>query len=415
MILRNLGIRHFRSLYDAELSLKPLTIVIGPNASGKTNLFKALRFLHVAVAGDIKDWTAYGAQLDDLLWYGRSASGGPRPDDLQFATGFGTCASSNLFNEYRIRFQVIGSIRISEENLGERDPVRGNRNLILRSGDEIRFPEGWPVSPLFNPSDTPFLQMPVVARSRQSLTLRELGPGIREPLAVRDVYQNIAGWRFFDIDPRLARQSHFINPDPEEVPPLESDASNLSAFLYALRRLRPDDLDVVIEAVLRSIELPQDVLIEHDAQRGGHQAQYRFIEAPFGEDRPIPPESLSDGTIRFLAQMALLLADHTVSLACLEEPDAGLHPRLMIHLADALRQAIQVKTPDGAERQILVTTHSPELMDCFDLESEADYLQVYVAERDETGQTRFIPASAQELAPWLEKYRLGEAVRRRFV
>ncbi len=59
MHLNRLQIRHFRSLYQVELELKPLTILIGPNASGKSNLFKALRFLHDAIAGDRLEWQAY--------------------------------------------------------------------------------------------------------------------------------------------------------------------------------------------------------------------------------------------------------------------------------------------------------------------------------------------------------------------
>ena len=166
--------------------------------------------------------------------------------------------------------------------------------------------------------------------------------------------------------------------------------------------------------------------MEHDAERGGQNARYYFIEAPFGEARPIPPQSISDGTIRLLAYLALLLGDRSVSLACLEEPDHGLHPYLMLYLADILRQAValprdedDLPASDGNDLnltpQILITTHSPEFMDCFDLKEEQDYLQVYIAERDERGRTVFTLATVEEFAPWLEKYRLGEAVRRRFI
>src|SRR4029077_5339747 len=118
------------------------------------------------------------------------------------------------------------------------------------------------------------------------------------------------------------------------------------------------------------------------------------------------------------AQTALLLADQTVTVACLEEPDHGLHPRLMLYLADCLRQAVQQEAAtDGGRQalQVVVVTHSPELMDCFDLAAEAEYIQVYVAERGEKGETLVIPVTAEQFAPWLEKYRLGEAVRRHFV
>ena len=123
--------------------------------------------------------------------------------------------------------------------------------------------------------------------------------------------------------------------------------------------------------------------------------------------------------MRLLAYLALLLGDRSVSLACLEEPDRGLHPRLMLHLADILRltvaPALEEEEQDVLAPQVLIATHSPEFLDCFDLREEHDYLQVYIVERDDTGKTVFKPAKAEEFAPWLEKYRLGEAVRRGFV
>jgi predicted ATPase len=233
------------------------------------------------------------------------------------------------------------------------------------------------------------------------------------------IYRHIAGWRIFDIALARARREAFIPEYPEEVPPLAEDASNLSAFLYALWRLRPDDFDAIAELLSDCIGLPEKLLVEHDAERGGQSARYSFREAPFGEARPVPPQSASDGTIRLLAYLALLFGDRSVSLACLEEPDHGLHPRLMLHLADVLRQAVSQAqddpNEDGFTPQVLVTTHNPEFMDCFDLSEERDYLQVYLAERDELGRTQFIPATSGTFTPWLERYRLGEAVRRRFV
>jgi len=200
---------------------------------------------------------------------------------------------------------------------------------------------------------------------------------------------------------------------------LAGDGGNLSAFLYALSRLDPDSFSAISDALADFIDLPQQVRPDHDAERGGRNARYGFVETPFGENHIVPASSMSDGTIRLLTQLALLMGDRSVTLACLEEPDHGLHPRLMRHLVDVLRQTVTpIESEEGetvTTPQVIVTTHSPEFMDCFDLAAEQEYLQVYIAERDENGKTHYVPTSAPEFAPWLERYRLGEAVRRRFV
>ncbi|MFY9822075.1 MAG: AAA family ATPase [Thermoanaerobaculia bacterium] len=394
MQLMGIDSLRFRSLYDlTRIPLKPLTLIIGPNGSGKSNIFKALRFLHVAVAGDAPEWRAYDDESHDLVWYGNPDQS-RTPDQFRLLSSFGghdiPCAGRI---EYKTVFDVNGFIEIFEESLWLRSEG-SDRKLLDRGSEEIELPDGSKIR----------------TRSPHTLALRDLGDS--EQRCIQAIYRHIAGWRFFDVDPRLARQSSYI-PESAPVPALDASASNLSAFLYALRENRPGDLEELIAAMQRAIDSRPDLVIDHDGPRGGRHARYLFHEAAFGE-RLIPPESVSNGTIRLLAHMALLLADQSVSLACLEEPDSGLHPNLMHHLADALRGAVR-STPEGVERQILVTTHNPEFMDCFNLEEEVDYLQVLVTERTAEGKTLVTPFTAAEFAPWLEKYRLGEAVRRRFL
>ena len=407
MHLSRLVIRRFRSLYDVDLALKPLTIIIGPNASGKSNLFKALRFLRDGVAGDRLEWQAYDSQIDHLLWYGVDAYGN-RPRMLHFTCEFS--ASDALLGRYSADLFCGNYIVVDREVLDVALPERQDLSTCFkRLGGGIVYEAGAPPS-------KPFTFR--FGTSPRTLALRAIGLDLQLPQA-QAIYRHIAGWRIFDVALARARRAAFIPEYPEEVPPLAEDASNLSAFLYALWRLRPDDFDAIAELLFDCIGLPEKLLVEHDAERGGQSARYSFREAPFGGDRLIPPESISDGTIRLLAYLALLLGDRSVSLACLEEPDHGLHPRLMLHLADVLRQAVSWAqdgpNEDGFTPQVLVTTHNPEFMDCFDLSEEQDYLQVYLTERDELGRTQFIPATSETFAPWLERYRLGEAVRRRFV
>ncbi len=404
MLINQVQIKHFRSLYQVELTLKPLTIIIGPNASGKSNLFKALRFVHTGVAGDRVEWQAYDSQIDDLLWYGMDESGA-RPDTMEFAFGFASSPGAPVAR-YAAKFHCGDYLQVREESLEVREDPQ-LRTYFERLKEQIRQYIGRRNKSL----KTPYRSL---ARSGRTLTLRDEGADFSHPLA-KGVYEHISGWRFFDVNLQLARQEAFVPPVPDAVPPLANDASNLSAFLYALWHIQPEDFDLLAETLADFVELPQKIISEHDAERGGKNARYSFIEQPFGENRVIPPHSMSDGTIRLLSHLALLLGDQTVTLACLEEPNIGLHPRLMLHLADVLRQSVNTADESTQKLQVIITTHNAEFMDCFNLEEEKAYLQVYVAERDEQGRTRFIPASADEFAPWLQKYRLGEAVRRRFL
>lgn len=439
MNLTRLSIQNFRSLYNVELTLKPLTILIGPNASGKSNLFKALRFIYDGVAGEIKDWQAYSAQIDDLLWYG--TANGQRPDQVKFVLDFGDSEIRPFQFQYGVIFRTGNYLEVANEWLKEwkiqfdkqllgwlepqltvhelpAEIFLDHRQLREWLKQQSKWDENFGNVVTHFERDGLNIQegaIEFVTHSSRMLRLRNPDSDTAEEAT----YGHITGWRFVEANLRAARFAHFIPQYPEEVPPLEGDFSNLSAFLYALHQLQRDDFDTVVDALQRSIELPRSVKIEHDSGRGGQSAHYGFVERAFGEERFIPPESMSDGTIKLLAYLALLLADPTITLACLEEPDVGLHPRMMVHLADAMRQAInrEIEGEQGYEAspQIIVTTHSPEFMDCFDLTEEAEYLQVYLVERNELGQTVFTPATADEFAPWLEKYRLGEAVRRRFI
>jgi predicted ATPase len=109
----------------------------------------------------------------------------------------------------------------------------------------------------------------------------------------------------------------------------------------------------------------------------------------------IPATRLSDGTIRFLAILALLLSPVPPPLICIEEPELGLHPDACVLLADLLVEA-------SSRSQLIVTTHSDALVSALTEHADSvlvcDYLQG-------TSLTRVDP---ERLEYWLERYRLGE-------
>jgi predicted ATPase len=118
-----------------------------------------------------------------------------------------------------------------------------------------------------------------------------------------------------------------------------------------------------------------------------------------GLSAPVPATRLSDGTLRFLALLAILLSPESATLICIEEPELGLHPDAMALLAELLVEA-------STKTQLIVTTHSDILVS--ELTEEAE--SVLVCDYGQEG-TELHRLEAAKLSLWLEKYRLGEVWR----
>jgi predicted ATPase len=114
----------------------------------------------------------------------------------------------------------------------------------------------------------------------------------------------------------------------------------------------------------------------------------------------VPASRLSDGTFRWLCLLAILLHPEPAPLICIEEPEIGFHPDIVVELAELLREA-------SKRMQLIVTTHSRTLVDGLTSTPE----DVIVCEKDQ-GSTRLRRLVADELKVWLENYSLGELWRR---
>ena len=126
----------------------------------------------------------------------------------------------------------------------------------------------------------------------------------------------------------------------------------------------------------------------------GGTVQFYLHESGFSA--PIPATRLSDGTIRFIALLATLLAPEPPSLVCIEEPELGLHPDAVALLADLLVDASQ-------RMQLVVTTHSDTLVSALTNQPAA----IVACERPGAG-TVLRRLNPEKLASWLDDYRLGD-------
>lgn len=393
--------RYFRSLYDVDIPLKPLNVFIGPNGSGKSNLFHLLRLLQRA-ASIPQVGKKYQDISQELIWLGGDEES-ERPDSFQVEL-LCTLPEQIVWAPLRYTLQIAPDdtrgLRFVKESLVPLvvDNPDTPKSYIERQRWSAR------VHILSESGRGPGEQRPY-RLDEDYLALQYLAPLTNSPV-VEAVQRYLASWRLFDVDVQKARRGGQLQErTPKRVPSLYEDGANLSEFLYALQQLQPDDWEE-IKWRLGTLDFVRDLEVRSKPSVVGFEVKYRLLERAF--DEPLSAESTSDGTIRFLAHLALLLGDHSASLICLEEPDQGVHPALMKRLVSALRYVATSDDPEHSP-QVLLTTHDPGLLNWFQSDLGEDYFQVVVTEKDpDTGKSTFRVLEADKLAHWLETFRLGE-------
>ncbi|NET70869.1 MAG: AAA family ATPase [Sphaerospermopsis sp. SIO1G2] len=189
---------------------------------------------------------------------------------------------------------------------------------------------------------------------------------------------------------QMGQNSEPRNAQKADLPqhPLLEDGSNLGLVLNDLK------YKLGHRKIIEYLEKFYEEAEELDVRIYGGTVQIFIREK--GLIQPIPATRLSDGTLRYLFLMALLLDPTPPPLICIEEPELGLHPDILPTIAEMLIEASQ-------KTQLIVTTHSDALVSALSEYPES----VVVCERDHTG-THLRRLKPEKLKKWLEKYTLGD-------
>ena len=362
-----------------EIALTPLNVLIGPNGSGKSNLIEALELLHAtptAFATAIRD----GGGVREWLWKGDSATGKatiearikgePRFRDLRYRLGFTASGQRTEVTD-----EVI-------ENLEKSRPTEPDVFFYYR------YQAGHPVinvQGVTGGRTVRHLERESVAPDESVLSQRK-DPDLYPELTW--VGQQFAGIHMFR-EWTFGRYVQLRQPQPADLPTdaLLADSRNLGLILNELEHT---DAGPEFNRLLSRF-LPRYQRFSTRIQGG--TVQFYLHEQGLGT--PIPATRLSDGTIRFMAMLALLLSPAPPPLICMEEPELGLHPDALALLANLMVEASE-------RTQLIVTTHSDALVSA--LTEQAD--SVLVCEY--RGGTMLHRIDSGKLSYWLGRYRLGE-------
>jgi len=374
------GILSFGPAHEA-VKLTPLNVIIGPNGSGKSNLIELFELLKAAptdLAAAIRD----GGGVGEWIWKG---SGGQRSAAVEAELHVRAVTPAL---RYKLQFESTAQNRleISDElleNVNKTDARAKdvyfyyryqNGRPTINTRTKIGKIEGRKLDP-----DSLDSRQSVLSQRRDPDAYPEL-TSLAQALGEIQIFRE---WSF-------GRSAMLRQPQPADLASdlLLPDLRNLGLVLNDIEH---SDTWSRFNGCLKRF-LPRFERLSIRVTAGTVQV---FLHEA-GLSTPIPATRLSDGTIRFIALLAILLGPSASSLICLEEPELGLHP-------DALSLIAELLVEKAADVQLVVTTQSDVLVSA--LSEHADSILVCEHRAAET-QLERLPMDKLEF--WLKKYQLGE-------
>jgi predicted ATPase len=351
--LTRVHLKHYRSIAKADVRLGRLLFLVGPNGSGKSNFLDALRLVSEALQTSLDQALRSRGGVAEVR---RRSTGHPTHFAIDLEFRGPTYSGTYAFEVAAVRG---GAFKVSREechvySTGEAESWKGF--FKVRNGELEKASE--PVMPPVN--------------DQRLYLVSAAGIDIFER-----VYAGLSGISVFSLNPDAMREPQ--TPDSGEF--LRRDGSNVASVLHRLQRSPQGASDKErVEDYLRMI-----VPGMHGVSRAdlGNWETLEFTQDVPGAENPwrFPAQSVSDGTLRALGVLVCLFSDtgDTLSTVGIEEPESALHPAAAGVLLDALRDA-------STRRQVIVTSHSPDLLDRDDFEPSELY-----AVRSASGETNIGP------------------------
>ena len=356
MNIREVGIFGYRSLRAIRFPVGGLTVFVGANGVGKTNLYRGLQLLQASAAGTLAREIASEGGMESALWAGKRVVNKPARIKLQVGLGSETDRSGQSSFDYDVE---VGLVHSYEVGIGIRQPTAAAFTLEPQVKEEMLVFHGGkrPLTVLDRkgPRTTAVDdQGRKHALGTELLASETALAALRDPGRFGDidlVRKEMLDWRFYH-DFRSDRDSLLRRPClAVTTPTLASDGGDLAAVFATLVHIREDAAELY-----RAIDdaFPGAQLVVPGPER---TASFGLIQADYPK-RVFEANELSDGTLRYLALCGALLGYRLPGFIALNEPEASLHPDLLEPLARLIISA--------AERtQVWVVTHSERLADAF--------------------------------------------------
>lgn len=328
-LINQVSLRYYKSIGSCEVDLSDLTVLVGPNGSGKSNFVDSLNFVSDALNSTLD----FAIRQRSGLAAVRKRSGG-HPTNFAIKLRISLPSGKNAMYSFQVGAAPDGSHKVQKEYLS----VSGDGIDIIgfkyENGKKIESTEA------ISPNE--------IADDRLALQI------MSSLFSIREVFDVLSGMRFYNIYPE-----DFRLPQPHDSGEyLLRTGKNIASVLRIMESQYPSEYLRIKEYLQQIVEQLEGIAhknlgpsetVEFFQRVAGQKNAWRFFAS-----------QMSDGTLRSLGiLMALFQGSPTASsnvLLGIEEPEATIHPAACSIITDAIVEA-------SRKKQIVITTHSPELID----------------------------------------------------
>jgi len=385
-MIKTLAIGNYRSLLNIIIPFGNLNVITGENASGKSNLYKALRLLSETAQGGVINSLAREGGLNSTFWAGPEKisermrkgeveiQGGPKQKAARLRLGF---SGSDFGYSISLGLPPPGSLgptafaldpEIKRECIWAGNSYRPASLLVDRTGavTKVRSNRNWEViSQHTSNFESIFGQAADPAKAPEIVALKE----------------EIKGWRFYDHFRSDSEAPARLPQLGTRTPVLHHDGRDLAAALQTIIEI--GDVEALNGAI--SDAFP-GARLSINVEQGG---RFNLNLRQEGLLRPLSASELSDGTLRYLLWVAALLTPRPPPLMVLNEPETSLHPDLLPALARLIIHA-------ATTTQVWVVSHASRLIATLEGSKECNSIQLVKS----LGQTQVVGQGMLDQPPW---------------
>ena len=395
-MLSKITLENFFSFREpTTIELNPdLNILLGINGSGKSNFLKAIELLYEILAGNglekifLKKWSGFDTVAN---------FNGALQDEIKLSFEFNKEALNNIGHRqgYQFKANPIYEIAICKAGttsyyLKEKlysQPPGENEFIFMEMNNARGIISTWEKDRV-GIQRYPQAHQQVNFKSTEPVLSQISDPERFYPLfTLKRALEEVCVYYYFDTTfSSVIRQPSSYGTETKLLP----DGQNLMTILNNIKNNHPLWYDRIDDAIKKINPYFKDINFNFLGSKLYLVLREQYLS------KSVSIEHISEGTLHYLLLLSILFNPERGNLVCIDEPESNLHPDMIYTVANGIKEA-------SKDTQLMVTTHSPLLLNSFDIED------ILIFEKNDRNQTEVNIKSSDEFDEWIEDFLVGQA------